>query len=184
MASVGMDLGPVVGGDVVVSDLERFSQPGGDLVQGSSQISVRDAQLVNANPVESFRQSLKGPIATGPNLGEYAAHALDRHGVVHDMGSREQPARILGGTPQVNAGQCGRCEAGGHRVHDGTCMTTRAELSSVATRLDELLSRVTAIAEELLGPDREVVGPELYEVERTLRSAQRRLSRILDLEPS
>jgi hypothetical protein len=63
-------------------------------------------------------------------------------------------------------------------------MTTRAELSSVATRLDELLSRVTAIAEELLGPDREVIGPELYEVERTLRSAQRRLGRILDLEPS
>jgi hypothetical protein len=63
-------------------------------------------------------------------------------------------------------------------------MTTRAELSSVATRLDELLSRVTAIAEDLLGPERELVGSELYEVERTLRSAQRRLHRILDVEPS
>jgi hypothetical protein len=63
-------------------------------------------------------------------------------------------------------------------------MTTRAELSSVATGLDELLSRVTAIAEHLLDPDRDVVGPELYEVERSLRSAQRRLTRILDLGSS
>jgi hypothetical protein len=61
-------------------------------------------------------------------------------------------------------------------------MTPRAELSSLATGMDELLSRVTAIAEQLHGPDQEVVGPELYEVERTLRSAQRRLSRILDLD--
>jgi hypothetical protein len=59
-------------------------------------------------------------------------------------------------------------------------MTTLAELSSVATALDELCSRVTAIAEQLLEPDREALGPELYELERTLRSAQRRLSRILD----
>jgi len=59
-------------------------------------------------------------------------------------------------------------------------MTTRAELSSIATGLDELCSRVTAIAEQLLGVDREALGPELYELERTLRSAQRRLSRILD----
>jgi hypothetical protein len=63
-------------------------------------------------------------------------------------------------------------------------MTTRAELSSIATGLDELLSRVTTISEHLLGPDRDVVGPELFEVERILRTAQRRLSRILDLESS
>jgi hypothetical protein len=59
-------------------------------------------------------------------------------------------------------------------------MTTRAELSSIATALEELCSRVIAIAEQLLEPDRETLGPELYELERTLRSAQRRLSRILD----
>jgi hypothetical protein len=59
-------------------------------------------------------------------------------------------------------------------------MTTRAELSSVATGLDDLLSRVTTIAEQLGEADREVVGPELYELERTLRSALRRLTRILD----
>jgi len=63
-------------------------------------------------------------------------------------------------------------------------MSTRAELSSVATSLEDLLSRVSAIAEQLANTDRDVVGPELYEVERSLRSGQRRLNRILDLDQS
>ena len=59
-------------------------------------------------------------------------------------------------------------------------MTARAELSSVATRLHELLSQVGQIAEQLAGDDREALGPELFEVERTLRTAERRLNRALD----
>jgi hypothetical protein len=61
-------------------------------------------------------------------------------------------------------------------------MSTRAELSSVATSLEDLLSRVGAIAEHLINSDRDLVGPELYEVERALRAGQRRLNRILDLD--
>ena len=59
-------------------------------------------------------------------------------------------------------------------------MTARAELSSVATRLHELVSRVTEIANGLAGDEKEDVGPELFEVERMLRSAERRLNRVLD----
>jgi hypothetical protein len=59
-------------------------------------------------------------------------------------------------------------------------MSVRAELSSVATSLDELLSRITRIAEGLSGDEREVVGPDLFEVERSLRSARRRVGRIAD----
>jgi hypothetical protein len=88
MASVGMELGPVVSGDVVVGNLERFSQRGGNLVEGSSHVRVRDPQLVNADAVEPFRQVPHGLIAAGPDLREYAAHAVDRHGVVHDVGGR------------------------------------------------------------------------------------------------
>jgi len=55
-------------------------------------------------------------------------------------------------------------------------MSARAELSSVATSLDELLVRIARIAEGLTGDEREVVGPDLYEVERSLRAAGRRLS--------
>ena len=53
-------------------------------------------------------------------------------------------------------------------------------MSSVSTGVDELLKRVTEIAEGLAGLGRDVVGPDLYEVERSLRSAQRRLRRITD----
>ena len=59
-------------------------------------------------------------------------------------------------------------------------MTTRAELSSAATSLEELAARITRIADGLAGEERDAVGPELFEVERTLRSAYRRLGRLLD----
>jgi hypothetical protein len=55
-------------------------------------------------------------------------------------------------------------------------MSARAELSSVATSLDELVGRITRIAEGLSGDEREVVGQDLFEVERSLRAARRRLS--------
>ena len=59
-------------------------------------------------------------------------------------------------------------------------MTTRAELSSVATGLGELTGRVTRITDGLPDGERDAVGQELYEVERVLRSAERRLVRLLD----
>ena len=59
-------------------------------------------------------------------------------------------------------------------------MTVIPELSSVATALDELLDRVTAIAERVVGPEREAVTSELLEVERVLGTASRRLRRLID----
>ena len=55
-----------------------------------------------------------------------------------------------------------------------------AELSSLATALDELAGRVTAIAERLSGGDRDDVAVELFEVERALGGARRRLGRLLE----
>jgi hypothetical protein len=55
-----------------------------------------------------------------------------------------------------------------------------AELSSLATALDELTGRVTAIADDLSGSRRDDVAIELFEVERALMGARRRLARILD----
>ncbi len=59
-------------------------------------------------------------------------------------------------------------------------MSARAELSSVATRLHELVGRVEEITDRLAADEKDDVGPELFEVERTLRSAERRLNRVLD----
>jgi hypothetical protein len=63
-------------------------------------------------------------------------------------------------------------------------MTVIPELSSVATALDELLDRVSAIADRLVGPERETVTSELLEVERVLGTASRRLRRLLDTNRS
>jgi hypothetical protein len=51
-----------------------------------------------------------------------------------------------------------------------------AELSTVATTLDDLVERVTAIAEASLAAKDEVTASELFEVERALRTAARRLA--------
>jgi hypothetical protein len=59
-------------------------------------------------------------------------------------------------------------------------MSTRSELSSVATGLDDLVSRVTRIAEALATVPEDTLADDLFEVERTLRAAQRRLARVLD----
>ncbi len=51
-----------------------------------------------------------------------------------------------------------------------------AELSSLTTALDELTSRVAAIAEPLVGTDDDLLASDLFEVERSLREAVRRLA--------
>jgi hypothetical protein len=59
-------------------------------------------------------------------------------------------------------------------------MSALAELSSVATALDDLLRRVTTITENLTGPEQEALSSDLHEVERALGNAIRRLGRLLE----
>jgi hypothetical protein len=61
-----------------------------------------------------------------------------------------------------------------------TAVSARAELSSVATAVDELAKRVATIGEALSGDEREALSTDLFEVERALGNAARRLARALD----
>ena len=54
----------------------------------------------------------------------------------------------------------------------------QAQLASVATALDELTDRVTRLAETLTSTD-EQTSSELFEIERTLQQAARRLERLV-----
>jgi hypothetical protein len=56
--------------------------------------------------------------------------------------------------------------------------SARADLASVSSTLDELTARVTASVEGL-GDDDEHVRAALYDVERSLRAAGRRLDTVL-----
>ena len=55
-----------------------------------------------------------------------------------------------------------------------------AELSSIETAVGDLSARISQAADELMGTPNEDVGVELYEVERSLRMARRRLAQATD----
>jgi aspartokinase len=54
-----------------------------------------------------------------------------------------------------------------------------AQLASVATALDELTDRITRLAEAFSSSDDAQTSSELYEIERTLQQAARRLERLV-----
>lgn len=58
-------------------------------------------------------------------------------------------------------------------------MSAGPELSSLATALDDLAGRITKITEALAPSERETYGADLYEVERTLMAAGRRLAKVV-----
>jgi len=55
---------------------------------------------------------------------------------------------------------------------------TAAELSSLATAVDEITRRITAHAEAAEAQKDEEVASELFAIERSLTSANRRLARL------
>lgn len=57
-----------------------------------------------------------------------------------------------------------------------------AELSSLATALEELAGRLTAIADAYAEARRDDLATELYGVERALNGAQRGLARVVEWE--
>ncbi|MDQ6839473.1 MAG: hypothetical protein M3137_14390 [Actinomycetota bacterium] len=63
-------------------------------------------------------------------------------------------------------------------------MSNQAELSALATSLNDLVTRLIQIADDLSGAERDRLGQDLFEVERTLTTAGRRLDRALAAYPS
>lgn len=55
-----------------------------------------------------------------------------------------------------------------------------AELSSLSSTLDDVRKRITARAESLTAAGNEDAAIDLYEVERSLNTALRRLTKLLD----
>jgi hypothetical protein len=55
----------------------------------------------------------------------------------------------------------------------------RAQLTSLATALDELTQRITRLADGYTGAPEENTAGELYEIERMLVQASRRLDRLV-----
>jgi len=60
----------------------------------------------------------------------------------------------------------------------------RAELSSLASTLDELTRRMTGLADAAASGGDDELATELFAVERALQGAQRRLRRLVDVPRS
>ena len=58
-------------------------------------------------------------------------------------------------------------------------MSLSPQLSSVSTALAELTDRVSGMAEDLSGSERDDVATSLFEIERSLRTAARRLDQLV-----
>jgi hypothetical protein len=54
-----------------------------------------------------------------------------------------------------------------------------AQLSAIHTSLDDLAERLTAMADRYQGSPREDVAASLYEIERNLQAASRKLEKLL-----
>lgn len=63
--------------------------------------------------------------------------------------------------------------------HTGQMSLDAAQLSSLTTALDELTERITVLADQLQTSPRQDVAADLFEVERNLRAASRRLHTLL-----
>ncbi|MEX0767586.1 MAG: hypothetical protein WD029_03850 [Microthrixaceae bacterium] len=62
-------------------------------------------------------------------------------------------------------------------------MSLHADLTSVMSTLDQILERLDEAAKELVGTQDEDLMTDVYEVERHLRQAARRLTRTLGALP-
>ena len=62
-------------------------------------------------------------------------------------------------------------------------MSLHADLTSVLSTLDQVIERLDEAAGELEGPARDDLLVDLYEVERHLRAATRRLNRTVSSLP-
>ena len=59
-------------------------------------------------------------------------------------------------------------------------MSTASQLSSMSTSLTELTQRLSHLAEELEGTEQSDVSTALFEVERSLSAASRRLRQVVN----
>lgn len=59
-------------------------------------------------------------------------------------------------------------------------MSLHADLASMQSTLDQVLARIDEASEYVRGTDRDDLLGDLYEVERNLQAAQRRLRRALE----
>ncbi len=174
--------------------LERVEELGRNSSERRFHFDLVYPELLEVHPVEARRQATQGGIPVAAHLGQ---HGLDRFGApvgaagrarqylfhavaavaaaeikatkTHDLPILLDPSRFSA---------CRRPPAPPPGCHDRPMPSSSAELSSLATALDELTHRVTAHADAAHAARDEETARELFAIERALTSANRRLARL------
>ncbi len=175
--------------------LERTPQHVGDASKRGSHLGRRHPELVHLHPVEPLGQAPQSAVTVPAHFGEDTSHRIlhpVRVGIANRAGQR-----LLEAVTAVEAAEIDSTETHGLRFyrtncrfwpaasprfdpgcHDRPMPSAAAELSSLATALDELTRRVTAHAEAAHAAKQDDTARELFAVERSLTTANRRLARL------
>ncbi len=157
-----------------------------DLLQGSCHLGRSDAQVVDLGAVEPGSELPQSGVTARPHVGQQSPHLVDGR-VDLGLGPGQPGAQVSAHTPEVESPQHGarlrgppeRSETGLLTGHTGAMSLDVAQLSSLSTALDDLTQRIATFADALDGAPREDVAADLYEVERNLQAAARRLRTLL-----
>src|SRR5256885_7391665 len=131
----------------------------------STPSNLAVSALTAASPSRRTWARISRTAATGPSPSTWGR---GRWGRTSPVTWRRSSRRNIGGWIVL----------GGLPGKTGDMPLSVAELSSLATAVDELNKRVSKLAEEATGDKRDHIAAELYEIERALTGAQRRLSKL------
>ena len=152
---------------------------------------VRHPQVVDRRPVEPLRQLAERGVAAGPYLGDDPGHrvahvrpgvarprqdGVERAGLAAKVETGERHGLVMLPGPLTSSPRPGA--ATGAAIGHHRTMPARPELSTLASTLDEVTRRVSALAEQSRDAGDEALAAELFGVERALTGALRRLSRL------
>jgi hypothetical protein len=184
-----VQLGAVVLRDAVAGQLQRGADLGRDRGQRRSQLGGGDPQLLQLDPVEAFRVVAQRRVTVCPDLRQDGAHRRDR--LVAVDGRTRQAIGERGRATQIETVQ--HVGQGTHpdpvqrtdspAVLDPAPVSLHADLTSVMSTLDQVLERLDEAANEVKGTKDDDVATDIYEVERHLRQAARRLTRTIAALP-
>ena len=184
-------LRPVEGLNGVPGHPQGVEDVGVQPLGGGPQLLGRHVDAVDFGPVEASGELPKGRVAPGPDVLDDGAHGRRRL-----VAGDPRPGQIGRGIGQAASVQHGekllrrhdrphgthdvhrRSRSSGAGARQAPMTGHQAQLASLSTALDELTERVTATADEVKAEDEEL-ALDLYEVERSLRAAGRRLGSVV-----
>ena len=190
VAHLGTQLRAVMGLDAVPGQFERRADVVRGGRQGGLQRSTWDPHGGQVHTVEAGGPLEQRVVTAGAYVSQDLPHHRDGFATVDNRSGQAaaqfgHPAEIESvehggqGSVRVGRGRYGLAGAGARK----SAVSLRADLASLQSTLDQMLQRVDEAGNEVRGTTRDDLLGDLYEIERHLQAASRRLRRATDSLP-